>query len=453
MSDLEGTKPRPETEPSGISAGGLRAFVLLWLGQVISTLGSSMTTFAVGVWVYESTGSATRYALIVFFHALPGLLAAPVTGTLIDRWERRRVLMASDAVAGLSTVILLLLVWQGRLEPWQIYVLVALNSVFSSVQMPAFTASVSLLVPQRHLGRAAGMSQVGEAASRIVSPLLAGVLLVKISLMGVLFVDLATLLLALCTLFVIRIPRPPAAAEDEARGEGEKSLAEEARRGFAYIRDRPGLFSLLLMFMSVNFALGIMQSLLAPLVLNIASAEALGFVLSVAAAGLLAGGLLMSFWGGPKRRIRAIFGCVGIQALVLLVAGLRPSVTLLAGAAFVFMLSMGILTGSSTAFWQSKVAPGIQGRVFAIRRMIAMSSLPLAYLLGGPLAERVFEPLATSPWWPGANYEGSEPGIRLLFMTLGLLLLVIMAVGYSYPRLRRAEEELPNALGVESDGH
>ncbi len=448
MPHLQETKPGPEPEAFAASAGGFRVFVLLWLGQVISTLGSSMTTFAVGVWVYQSTGSATRYALIIFFHVLPGLVAAPLAGALVDRWERRRVLIASDVMAGLSTMILLLLVWQGRLEHWQIYVLVAINSVFSSFQMPAFTASVSLLVPPRHLGRAAGMGQVGEAASRIVSPLLAGVLLVKISLMGILFVDLVTLLLALLTLVVIRIPRPPAAAEDEAQGEARKSLADEAHRGFAYLRDRPGLLSLLLMFTSVNFALGVMQSLLAPLVLTIASADALGLVLSVAAAGLLAGGLLMSVWGGPKRRVRAIFGCVGIQALVLLVAGLKPSVTLLAGSAFIFMLSMGVLTGCSTAFWQSKVAPGIQGRVFAIRRMIAMSSLPLAYLLGGPLAERVFEPLAAAGLLPGASFDGAEPGIRLLFMTLGLLLLLILAVGYSYPRLRRVEEELPDALGA-----
>lgn len=433
--------------------GGFKVFSTVWFGQVVSMLGSGLTGFALGVWVYQTTGSVTRFALISFFVALPGIVLSPIAGALVDRWDRRWAMILSDSGSGACTLILALLLGTGRLEIWHIYVLQAISSAFGAFQWPAFAATTTLLVPKHHLGRASGMSQLGLAASQILAPGMAGALVARIGVPGVILIDFTTFLVALVTLLFVRFPRPRATAEGSAdRG----AILAEARVGWRFIRQRPGLLALLLLFATTNFSLAILQVLVTPLVLGFASAEVLGVVLSVAGFGMLAGGLVMSLWGGPRRRINGIFLFLAVQGGILLLGGLRPSAVLVASAAFVFLFAAPVLDGCSQAIWQTKVPPDLQGRVFAVRRMVAWSTLPLAYLLAGPLADRVFEPLL-APDGPLAGTVGrvlgvgEGRGIGLLFMTLGTMVLAAVAAGFRYPRLRRLESELPDA-GVEDGG-
>ncbi|HWN40789.1 MAG TPA: MFS transporter [Thermoanaerobaculia bacterium] len=440
--------PPPGTDDVPARRSGLQSFLVIWLGQVVSLLGSRLTSFAVGVWIYQTTGSATSFSLMTLANVLPGILMSPIAGALVDRWDRRRTLLLSDAASGICSVLLMSLVWTGRLEVWHIYLLVAAHAVFDAVQTPAFSASVPLLVPKRHLGRASGINQVGNATARIVSPLLAGMLIGSIGLHGIILTDLVTFGVAMATLLVARLPQPPRSAEGEA---GRGNLLREATAGWHYLRARPGLMSLLIMFAGVNFAMGTLQVLITPMVLSFASPKVLGTVLSVAAGGVLIGGLLMSVWGGPSRRILGVFIPIVVQALILFLSGLRPSATLIAAAAFIFLFCFPIIAGSATAIWQSKIPADLQGRVFAVQRLVAWSTLPLAYLVAGPLADHVFEPLLA----PGGRLAGSVGqvigvgpgrGIALIFMVLGILILGVLAIGYRNPRLRNLEEEIPDAI-------
>lgn len=445
-----------QSHPAGIDhdpapRSGIRSFLVIWLGQVVSSVGSRLTAFAVGVWIYQSTGSATTFSLMTLAHVLPGILLAPVAGVLVDRWDRRRTLMLSDAGSAACTAVLAYLVWSGGLQVWHVYLVVTVQAVFESIQTPAFSASVPLLVPKRHLGRAAGMKQVGSSTARIVSPLLAGMLLGSIGLHGVIVTDLATFGVAMATLLVARLPKPPPSADGSA---GRGRMLREAVGGWHYLRARPGLVSLLLLFACVNFAVGTLQVLIVPMVLSFASPEALGVVLSVASAGVLLGGLVMSVWGGPDRKILGIFVPIVVQALILFLSGLQPSVPLIGGAACVFLFCFPISAGSAMAIWQSKVPSDLLGRVFAIQKLVAWSSLPLAYLVAGPLADHVFEPLLA----PGGALAGSVGGvigvgpgrgIALIFMVLGILVLGVLAIGFGNPRLRRLEEEIPDAIPAE----
>jgi DHA3 family macrolide efflux protein-like MFS transporter len=436
-------------EPQNVSpAAGLRSFMIIWLGQLVSLTGSRLTGFAIGVWIYQTTGSATQFAMMTLAAILPGILLAPLAGTVVDRWDRRRLLIVSDAGAGVCTAILGLLIWMGWLEIWHVYVLVLLGSVFDSVQTPAFSASIPLLVGKKQLGRAAAMNQVSSATARIISPLLAGVLLGPIGLAGIVAVDLATFAVAMLTLMVARMPQPPRSAEAQ---KARSSLKSEVLAGWTYLRQRPGLMSMLILFAAVNFALGSLQVLVAPMVLSFASAEVLGAVMSVASAGLLVGSLAMSAWGGPRRRISGIFVPMVLQAFILMVGGLRPNVYLIGAAAFLFLASFPFVTASSSAIWQSKIPSDLLGRAFAVQRIVAWSSLPLSYLIAGPLADHVFEPLLA----PGGALAGSVGevigvgpgrGIALLFTLLGVFQLVVLALAYSNPRLRHLDEEVPDVL-------
>jgi DHA3 family macrolide efflux protein-like MFS transporter len=427
---------------------GMITFLVVWVGQVVSMLGSSLSGFALSVWVYQRTGSATKFALMAFVTMLPGILLSPVAGALVDRWDRRWAMILADTGSGCTTLIVALLLWLGRLELWHIYLLLAVSSSFSAFQFPAFSAATTLLVPWRHLGRASGMTQMGSGIAEIIAPALAGALVVTLGPQGVLFIDVVTFLFAVTTLLIVRIPRPAASAEGAAaRG----SLLSEAVFGWTFIRRRPGLLALLLLFATTHVSMGMMQVLVTPMILAFTSADVLGRVLSGAALGMLAGSLLMTVWGGPRRRVPGILGFLLLQGAVLMVGGLRPSATLIAVSGFVFLFCTPMIIGSSQAIWQSKVPLDLQGRVFAVRRMIAWSTLPLAYLIAGPLADRVFEPLlaeggplaASVGAWIGV---GKGRGIALLFFVLGLFVLLVVAAASRYRRLRQLESELPDVL-------
>ena len=430
------------------TAIGMRVFILIWFGQLVSLIGSGLTGFALGVWMYQRTGSVTQFALISLSTTLPFIVISPLAGALVDRWNRRWIMILSDSGAGLSTGAIALLLVTGRLETWHIYLATATSSTFSAFQWPAYIATTTLLVPKQHLGRASGMTQLGQALAQLISPVLAGILLGSIKLQGVILLDFATFLFALVTLLLVRFPDAKTTAAGEA---GKDSLLRSAAYGWTYITARPGLLALLIFFTLSNFLVGVVEVLTTPLVLSFASAAVLGIILSIGGTGMLVGSLVISTWGGPQRRINNVFGFMLLGGLCILVAGLRTSVPLFALAAFFFFLGLPIINGSSQVIFQKKVAPNVQGRVFALNGAIAGASLPLAYAIAGPLADRVFEPLM-APNGPLAGSIGQiigvgpGRGIGLLFIVMGALTILVTLAAYQYPRLRLVEDELPDAI-------
>ena len=399
------------------------------------------------MWVFQKTGSVTQYAAIAFFGALPGLLAAPLAGVLVDRWDRRQVMLWANLGSGLRTLAVAGLLWADRLEVWQIYVAVAVASVFRTFHLPAYIAATTLLVPKKHLARASGMTQFGQAAAETLAPFLAGLLVTLVGVAGVLVIDFATFLFAVVALALVRIPRPPASAAGRQR----RPMAQEAAYGWRFIRERQGLRGLLVYFALLNLVLSMVSVLIVPLVLSVADAATLGRVLSVSSAGLLAGSIVMTVTGGPRRRIHGVLGFGLLFSAGLALAGLRPAPWTIAAGLFLAMFGAPVINGASQAIWQVKVPPDVQGRVFAVRRMLAQVTAPLGHLVAGPLADRVFRPLLV----PGGALAGSVGpvlgvgpgrGIGLLFVTLALLPVLASLWGYTQPRVRRVEEDLPDAI-------
>jgi MFS transporter, DHA3 family, macrolide efflux protein len=432
------------------TGGDWKSFLIFWFGQVVSMLGSGLTGFGLGVWVYERTGSVSDFTLMFLFGALPGLFLAPLVGTLVDRWDRRWVLILADLGAALATVALIVLLSLGRLQLWEIYIIVAVGASCISLQNPAFAATVPLLLPKKHFGRASGMMQLGPAASRILAPLLAGALLPFIRLQGIIAIDLATFVFAAFTLLLLKLPK---AAPKAALAEGEKrpGILREATYGWTYIRERPGLLSLLLFFAVLNLLFSFSQVLTTPLVLSFSTAPQLGIVLAISSAGMLIGSIAMSVWGGPKKKIYGILGFSPVLGLSFLLIGVRPSVVLIAAGVFALYFVVPIINGCDQAIWQTKVEPQVQGRVFAMAQLVSQFTAPIAYFIAGPLADRFFEPALR----PGGALAGSlgrvlgtgaGRGIGLQFMVMGALLIVAALAGFFYPRLRALEEEIPDAM-------
>lgn len=424
------------------------AFTIVWFGQVVSFIGSGMTSFALGVWVYKTTGSITQFALISLSIVLPRVFLGPLAGALVDRWDRRHVMILSDAGGSLSILSIILLLSFGRLEPWHIYPIVFISGIFDTLRWPALTAATTQLVRKEQFGRASGMLQIVQAGTVLVSPLVAGVLIGTIGLQGVILTDFTTFIFAILTLLLVRIPRPATTAEGLA---GKGSLLHEAAYGWKYITTRAGLFALIVFFSIATFTMQMSEVLFTPLFLSFASPVALGTAMSLGGIGYLLGSVVMSAWGGAKRRINIVIGSMLMLGLFMALIGLRASIPLITFSIFMVTFCLPIGFSSSQAIWQSKVAPDVQGRVFAIRQAIVLAAPPIAYLIAGPLADKVFEPLllVNGPLAGSiGRITGVGPGrgIGLLLISMGLLLVLASLISYLYPRLRLVEDELPDAV-------
>lgn len=423
-------------------------FTTIWFGQSVSMLGTDLTAFALGVWVYQNTGSVTQYSLIILCAKLPSIVLAPIAGAIIDRHDRRWLMILSNACAALCTMTLSLLFYQGRLRLWHICVVMVVLSMSESILRPAFNASVSLLVPKRHLGRASGMLQSSQAAAQILAPLMAGVLITIIQMQGVLIIDFFTYVAAILTLFIVRIPTPETGAETAA---AKGSLLREAAFGWKYVMARPGILALLGFLAITNFVVTTSNILITPLVLSFADPKVYGIVLAVTGAGVLVGGLVMSLWGGPKRRIYGVVFYGIVQGVSLIFQGLRPSAVLITAALIFAAFSAPVMNASFVPILQSKTPPDVQGRVFAAVRLMSWCLVPVAYLLAGPLSDRVFGPLmaADGPLAGSVGRvigTGPGRGIALLYIIMGVITLLATLRTYLYPRVRNIENEMADAL-------
>lgn len=424
---------------------GMRTFFVVWIGQLISVVGSNLTGFGLAIWMYLETDSVTLLALIMLATTLPGIVIGPLAGAFVDRLDRRKVMLIGDSSAGTATLVVVLLLLTDQLELWHIYLMATIGSVANSFQEPAYTASVPLLVPKKHLGRANGLVQMGQAMGALVAPILAGVLVAATGLGGVLLADVATFAVAVSTLALVRIPRPEAAPSRSER------LWGQVAEGWRWLQARGGLFAFLLVAAGINFLLGFMNVLYIPLLLSFTDEVMLGTALTVLGAGMLVGSLVMGVWGGPKRRVRGMLAGIVVGGLLVATMGFDDSVFLVTAAAFVLMVTVAVVNGTSQVLWQVKVPPELQGRTFSVRRMLAQIAIPVSYLSAGPLADGVFEPLlAAGGGLAGSvgSVIGTGPGrgIGFMFVLMGLGTVLLAVLAYFIPSIRNLEDELPDMV-------
>ncbi len=429
---------------------GFPAFTLVWIGQLVSVLTTQMSGFALSIWIYERTNSATALGLSQVFFITPFLLISPIAGAMVDRYDRKWMMALSDLAAGVATLGILILQALGWLEVWHLYAAALLQGLGNAFQWPAYSAAITLMVPKEQLGRANGMMGLIEAGPAVIAPFAAGALLPLIGLTGVLTLDVATFVLAVTTLLVVIIPPPPISAVGaQSRG----SIWSEAAFGFRYIFARPGLLGLQLVFFTGNLLFGMIGTLAQPFVLSRTHNDAftLGLVMAVGAGGAVAGGVLMSAWGGFKRRVHGIFGGWIVAAIGMLVVALGGGlVGWIVGSVITFSVGP-IMNASSQAIWQSKVEPDVQGRVFSARRLISWFASPISPIIAGLLADRVLEPAmqtggALTPLFGSWVGVGPGSGMAVLFIVIALLTIFVGLAGYAIPDIREVEVRLPDAL-------
>jgi len=426
-------------EVTAFRGPGGRAFLLMWGGQFVSMIGSGLTGFSLGVWIYQRTASTTQYGLVTFCAAVPPLVVLPLAGPLIDRCNRKRLLIACDLIGAATSAAVGILAWLEALTLPYACVIVAVTATATAFQFPAYSATVTLLVPREQLGRASGMTQLAFAVPQVVAPLLAGVLITSIGLFGVAVVDCATFLFSTAALLIASIPPGAPFAG------GHPSYWTDIPLGWKYVFGQTGLLALLLMFTAVNFFSELATVVFTPLVLSFSTPAALGTILAVGGLGMILGSAVMSLWGGPRRPAQGAASFAALGGVAVMAAGFTTSAPLLAAAAFLFLFCLPVMAGSSQVLWQRVVPAELQGRVLSVRATIALSAVPLASLIAGPLADRVCEPAmapsgALSGWLGPILGVGRGRGIALILVVAGALSILAALSACQYTPLRRLDE-------------
>jgi MFS family permease len=412
-------------------------------------IGSQMTHFAMGIWAWEKTGQATPLALVGFFSFTPLIIFSPIAGVLVDRWNRKLVMALSDIGAGLVTLAIFILLVLGKLEIWHLYITGAVGGIFGAFQWPAYSAAISLIVSKKHYARTSGMISMAESGVGIIAPILAGFLVPLIGVTGIIAIDLVTLVIALTFLLIVFIPEP----KRQAISAGKNAFIQELIYGFRYLFDRKSLLYLQLVFFFGNLFFSVAFTVMTPMILATTNGDstALGSVQSAGAIGGVVGGLMMTAWGGPKKKINGVLiGWIASGSIGLGLMGFGRAIPLWLAANFLITLIIPVLNGSNQAIWQAKVTPSVQGRVFSVRRFIAAVSTPVSMAVAGPLADHVFEPAMASPdhWLAqllGPLFgTGPGAGMSIMIVICGLLVFVVGVSAYQIPEIRNVEKLIPD---------
>ncbi|MCD4687423.1 MAG: MFS transporter [Anaerolineae bacterium] len=430
----------------------LRTFYTLILTQTFSLIGSQMTGIALGIWVYQDTGSATPLALVAFFSAVPRIIAPSFAGVLADRWDRRYVMVIADIGQAVGTALLMFSFLFGTFALWQLYVVSAVSAAFAMFQGPAFQASVTMLIPDDQRDRANALQQLTGPAAGIVAPMLTGLIFAAVNVAGEMAIDLFTFIAAMIVVMLVHIPRPEQTAEGRA---AQGTLWQEAQVGFRYLWERRPLFMMLLSAMCANFFFNMVGVLFTPYVLSLTGSETtLGVLMSVMSAGAIVGGIIMGVWGGTPPRIHTILPGIMITGLLFGVFGITRAPVLMGMALFGMMIPLPIINAAFMSVLQIKTPADLQGRVFAAVTQIAMLLSPISYLLAGPLADQVFEPaVGTAAWDVVAPLVGTQEGagIGLMAVIAGTLIILSSAAFYALPMVRHMEATLPDYEAVAAE--
>lgn len=409
----------------------LHVFLILWSTQALSTLGSSMTNFALVIWSYQKTGSALTTALLSICSYAPYVLLSMFAGALSDKWDKKKTMLVSDSFAALCTVVVLGLLRSGRLEIWHLYILNAMNGLMNTIQQPASDVAVSLLTPKKHYQKVSGMRSFSNSLVTLLTPVLATALLSFTSLETVIFVDLATFLTAFITLLLfVRIP----SVIKDGVAQNERLLSS-VKQGLDYLKENRGILNLILFLAAINLTASIYNAALPAMLLSREGGGemVLGMVNTVTGAATLAGSIFVSVIPAPKSRVRVICNTLlfsmSTENFILAFGRSGPVWCLGAVLGWICIPVMG---ANLDVILRSHIPLEMQGRVYSARNTLQFFTIPVGYLLGGILVDRVFEPFMAA--YADGNLlgmlfgTGKGSGAALLFLFIGVLGIITCMV-------------------------
>ncbi|GAA2390137.1 hypothetical protein GCM10010404_54200 [Nonomuraea africana] len=410
----------------------LRGFYTVAFGQLVSMVGSSLSSFGLGVWTFQRSGAVFDFALVTMLALLPSVLAGPVGGAVADRYDRRRIMLVCDALNGLGMAAVALLLWLDRLDFVAVCAIVTLTSVVTAFHRPAYLAAIAQLVPKPYLPQANALAQAGLGLGNLVAPLAGGALVALAGLPIVVGADVVTFAIAFFSLLAVRIPN---------RGfrRREESFRASVAGGWRFFVRRPPLMVMAGYFMVVNYFTALTLAVVSPMVLSLGDATDLGVVTAVGGLGAVLGSVVMMIWGGTRRLADGMVGFVALAGLATVAVGLAGALAVIPLVAVGLALRWGassVINAHWLSIIQLKVRVELQGRVLSTNQMLATTMTPIGYLTAAPLTS----------WSESLTGAATGPSIGVLLGVSGVLLTLWGVAGLRIRRLRLIEDELPDVL-------
>lgn len=419
----------------------MRMFLMLWLGQLLSTLGSSMTAYALVIWSYSQKGSALATALLMVCSYTPYVIFSIFAGALADRWDKKRTMLVCDSVAALSTIMVLFLLKTGKLAVWHIYIVNAVSGLMNTVQQPASEVAVTRILPAEHFQKVGGLRYLASSVNTILTPILTTAIIGLWGMDAVICFDLGTFLFAfLMLLLLIRIP------EEQAEGGGRtEDFISAAGQGIGWLREQKGIFCLILFLAAINFVASMYNAAFPAMMLSRegGSERTLGIVNAVTGASMLAGSLLASFSKPPRSRVQVIFRCLlfSMSTENLLLA-LGRNIWVWSVGGFLGWITIPLMNANLDAILRLKTPVSMQGRVYSVRNSLQFFTIPIGYLWGGFCVDCVFEPLMAvqrSRLLTAVFGSGKGSGAALFFFVLAILGVAVCLYFGNNKNLRELE--------------
>jgi MFS transporter, DHA3 family, macrolide efflux protein len=430
---------------------GLKGLFVIWLGQFVSGVASSITTVALPIWIFSVTGSGMAVGLLEFFFFGSYLLVILFAGVLIDRYNRKAMMLLYDFMSLAALAVLLVLQSSGNLQVWQLYAAAIIQGVGYAFQSPSYSAAISIMVPQKEYIRANGLMSLLNDGPDIFGPLLAGSLYVVYGLQGVLALNLLALIFSIGTLLFVEIPATPHTREGQL---SQSKFRKQVLYGIKYIFRRPGLLGLQLIFSMGNLFFGIALSIAAlyPMILlrTGGDSQAVGIVQSAGALSAVLAGIVLTTWGRIKRPVNAILlGWLLSSLFGLLILGMGQTLVIWLIAMVINSAFEPVVNVSMDTFLQTKVPPDVQGRVFSASDFISQIMIPITPLLAGLFGDRIFEPAMqeggaladTFGWLVGV---GPGAGFGLLIFLCGIGGILVGLSGYLVKDIRNLDTRIPD---------
>jgi len=406
-------------------------FLFVWLGQLISSIGSGLSAFALGIYVFEKTHTATSYSLIILFAFLPSFLLRPIGGTLSDRIDRRLLMIIGDLGSALGLVFILIMMYAGAEDLWIIYLGVAVSSLFVAVQNPAYKASVTDLLDAESYSKASGLMQLAESSRFLISPIIAGFLLGFLDIRNILIIDILTFLVAIAAVFWVR--KDLNAGKRVENEKNKQSFRSDLTEGFRYTFSRKGLLWLLCITSLITFFVGFLQSLFGPMVLAFSDSRTLGITLTLMATGMLVSSFLIGAFSKTKNQLSILSISLAIAGVFYALLGVSTSILFITFSGFLFFFALPFINTSLDVLIRNNVENSIQGRVWSIVSLISQSGMVLAFCIAGLLADFVFNPLFETQGFFSSTIgqiigTGQGRGIGFMFILSGVFIVILAVI-------------------------
>lgn len=415
----------------------MRQFYVIWLGQMLSSIGSGLTAFVLGVYVFQQTNEAGSVAMVILSAFLPATLLKPIGGVLADRYNRKCMMVIGDFGAALGVLLVMFCLYNQPVSFWQIYLGVAVSSVFAALHNPAYKAVVTDLLSADQFARAGGLMQLATAAQYLISPVIAGILLGVADASFVLLLDALTFGGAILAVLATGV-----VFQNTKHDQCGLGFIAELREGWRSLAANPGVMLLVGVISLVTFCIGFLQVLLGPVILSFSDAKTLGVMQSVSAVGMLVGSLYIGSLGKLGKYSRVLFVSLGLSGLFFSLTGLTTNVYFIVSVSFLFFFTLPFINTSADVLIRTHIANDNQGRAWGLIGTISQLGYILAYGSAGLMADYFFTPLLLADGLLAETVGamigvGPGRGMGLMLSLFGLLMLLIAVIVYPNKAIRR----------------